>query len=175
MMPDVMNIHMRTRDPSFSFQRAAYGGRDGWYYTSSVVKRTGGAGVSVMEMKEEDRTVGESLHTTSKGLRDKGHSVTTKQFSDGKVDSMQTLHNLQEDELSVFQENWKVNADKYLPGWNDGFNSLENTRDSNDDDVRKSWVGHYSLENLGNGDEQPGGGYQGPSARGSSTRVVPVE
>lgn len=30
------------------------------------------------------------------------------------------------DELDGFEENWKVNADKNIPGWNDGFCSLEN-------------------------------------------------
>ncbi|XP_051130129.1 uncharacterized protein LOC127250744 isoform X2 [Andrographis paniculata] len=112
---------------SFSYQRVAYGGPNGVYYSSSVGKRTGGDGVFMMEMKEDDRTVGESLHTISKGMHDKGHSVTTKQRSDGQVDSLQTLHNLQEDELAGFEENWKVNADNVLPGWSNCFSLLENT------------------------------------------------
>ncbi|XP_042015932.1 uncharacterized protein LOC121763905 [Salvia splendens] len=39
---------------SFSFQRVAYGGPDGIYYTSSVGRRAGGDGVFLMEMKEDD-------------------------------------------------------------------------------------------------------------------------
>ncbi|KAK6142916.1 hypothetical protein DH2020_023264 [Rehmannia glutinosa] len=116
-----------TGTQSSSFQRVKYGGLSGPYYTSSVGIRTGGDGVFLTEIQEEDKTVGQSLHTISKGIHDKGHSVTIKQFPDGKVDSMQTLHNLQEDELTGFQENWKMKADKVLPGWNDGFNLIENT------------------------------------------------
>lgn len=85
----------------------------------------------------------------------KGHSVTTKQSKDGRVDSLQTLHNLEEglvpfhsvigkfmldvvdpqhfvpyilflDELAGFEENWKTNAENVLPGWSNDFNLLEN-------------------------------------------------
>ncbi|KAI5017511.1 hypothetical protein ZWY2020_042399 [Hordeum vulgare] len=37
---------------------------------------------------------------------------------DGKVDSTQILHNLNEDELRGFEESWKGNAGQHLPGWN---------------------------------------------------------
>lgn len=30
------------------------------------------------------------------------------------------------DELGDFEQNWKANADKHLPGWDKGFNLLEN-------------------------------------------------
>ena len=83
----------------------------------------------------------------------KGHTQTKKRNPDGNEDSFQILHNLNEgmffnffisytllllswsrpyaiynylDELGGFEENWKVNADKHIPGWNDGFSSLEN-------------------------------------------------
>lgn len=162
---------------SFSFQRVAYGGPDGIYYTSSVGKRNGGDGVFLMEMKEEDQLVRESLHTISKGIHDKGHSVTTKQCSDGRVDSLQTLHNLEQDELTGFEENWKTNADKVLPGWSNGFNLLENSgANSNvwDDFGRLSGWGEWpfpSLEYYGNG----GAERDGKSSKGTSTKIVPVE
>ncbi|KAI5004350.1 hypothetical protein ZWY2020_031593 [Hordeum vulgare] len=56
-----------------------------------------------------------------------GHSVTRKLKSDGKVDSTQILHNLNEDELPGFEESWKGNAGQHLPGWN------QNAGISNDD------------------------------------------
>ncbi|KAM7472105.1 hypothetical protein LguiA_010288 [Lonicera macranthoides] len=112
---------------NFSFQRVAYGGINGMYYTSSIGRRTGGDGTVLMEIKEEDKTMGQALSTISKGIHDKGHSVTTKHNPDGTVDSIQTLHNLYEDELAGFEETWKVNADKRLPGWSNGFNLLEDT------------------------------------------------
>lgn len=30
------------------------------------------------------------------------------------------------DELAKFEEDWKMNADKLFPGWNNGFSMLEN-------------------------------------------------
>ncbi|KAG2240674.1 hypothetical protein Bca52824_097125 [Brassica carinata] len=46
----------------------------------------------------------------SRGINDKGHSVTRKLNSSGGVESTQTLHNLDEDELSGFEEAWKGNS-----------------------------------------------------------------
>ncbi|XP_057805703.1 uncharacterized protein LOC131020718 [Salvia miltiorrhiza] len=155
---------------SFSFQRVAYGGPDGMYYTSSVGKRTGGDGVFLMEMKEDDQMVGESLHTISKGIHDKGHSVTTKQSKDGRVDSLQTLHNLEEDELAGFEENWKTSAENVLPGWSSGFNLLENAGANNSGwDDFGGWGGwpFQSLEYYGDD--------HGESREPSSRRIVPVE
>jgi myeloid leukemia factor 1 len=165
----------------FSYQSVAFGGPNGSYYTSSVGRRTGGDGVFLMEMKEDDKTIGESLHTISKGIHDKGHSVTTKQSSDGGIDSLQTLHNLQEDELAGFEENWKTNAEKVLPGWSDGFNLLENAGANYSfwDDFANwnGWSGwpFPSLEYYGNGGAQPDGEAQGSNSRGASRKIVPVE
>ncbi|KAK9277327.1 hypothetical protein L1049_006868 [Liquidambar formosana] len=44
----------------------------------------------------------------------------------GKVDTMQTLHNLNEDELTGFEEAWKGNARKHLPGWSERFGDQDN-------------------------------------------------
>ncbi|XP_027113060.1 uncharacterized protein [Coffea arabica] len=121
------NYHANGSGSSFSYRRVAYGDQDGMYYTCSEGRMNGGDGVFLAEMKEEDKIVGESLHTISKGIHDKGHSVTKKNSSDGRADSLQTLHNLHEGELKGFEENWKNNADKHLPGWSSGFNKLENS------------------------------------------------
>ncbi|KAD3336279.1 hypothetical protein R6Q59_028488 [Mikania micrantha] len=110
----------------FSFRRVTYGGVDGVYYSSSIGQRIGSDGMVLLEVKEEDKTAGQALHTISRGINEKGHTLTKRRDPSGKEDSLQILHNLNEDELDGFEENWKVNADKYMPGWNDGFNSLEN-------------------------------------------------
>ncbi|KAG9160094.1 hypothetical protein Leryth_022703 [Lithospermum erythrorhizon] len=57
---------------SLSYRRVAYGGLNGWYYSCSEGRMTGRDGVVLAEIKEEDKTIGESLHTISKGIRDKG-------------------------------------------------------------------------------------------------------
>ncbi|KAI3800463.1 hypothetical protein L1987_28554 [Smallanthus sonchifolius] len=111
----------------FIFRRVAYGGVNGVYYSSSVGQRTGSDGMVLLEIKEEDKTAGEALHTISRGIHEKGHTLTKRRDPSGKEDSLQILHNLNEDELNGFEENWKVNADKCMPGWNNGFNSLENS------------------------------------------------
>ncbi|KAF6135748.1 hypothetical protein GIB67_028604, partial [Kingdonia uniflora] len=64
---------------SFNFQSSivTYGGPNGAYYTSSATRQAGSDGVSTSVILQ-------------------GHSFTMKLNSDGKVDSMQTLHNLEE-------------------------------------------------------------------------------
>lgn len=164
--------------PSFSFKRVSYGGINGMYYSSSMGTRTGGDGVVLIEIKEEDKTVGQALSTISKGINDKGHSVTTKHNPDGTVNSIQTLHNLYEDELAGFEETWKVNADQHLPGWNNGFNFLENSGPTSGGwDQLAAWGGFAlpSAEHWGNGGSmESDGDSQVVSSSGRSKKLVPV-
>ncbi|RZC93877.1 hypothetical protein C5167_016571 [Papaver somniferum] len=104
---------------SFSYQSSTvtYGGVNGAYYTSSTSRKMVGDGVVVEESKEADTTTGKASHRLSRGIRDKGHSVTRKLNPDGKVDTTQTLHNLEEDELPVFEKAWNGTARKHFPGW----------------------------------------------------------
>ncbi|KAI5417385.1 hypothetical protein KIW84_042114 [Lathyrus oleraceus] len=104
---------------SFSFQSStvSYGGPNGTYYTSSKTRRTGSDGVTLEESKEADSSTRQASHRLSRGLHDKGHTLSRKLNPDGKVDTMQTLHNIDEDELAGFEEEWKGKGQKYLPGW----------------------------------------------------------
>lgn len=133
------NKNGRGKHSSVAYRRVAYGGVNGMYYTCSEGRMIGDDGVFLAEMKEEDKIVGESLHTISKGIHNKGHSVTTKSNSDGKMDTLQTLHNLNEDELPKFEDDWKSYADKYFPGWENGFNALEN--------AGTNWIGWDGFPN----------------------------
>ncbi|KAL1223605.1 hypothetical protein V5N11_019341 [Cardamine amara subsp. amara] len=90
--------------------KVTYGGIDGAYYTSSRTRRKGSDGLVVEESKKADKTTGEATHRISRGINDKGHTVTRKLNSSGGVESTQTLHNLDEDELSNFEEAWKGNS-----------------------------------------------------------------
>ncbi|KAJ6400417.1 hypothetical protein OIU84_015961 [Salix udensis] len=110
----------RVRSSSFQTCKVTYGGIDGAYYTSTRSRRTGSDGVLVEESKEADKTTGQATHRISRGINDKGHSVTRKLNSDGKVDTTQTLHNLNEDELTGFEETWKLKG-KLPSGWSDQF------------------------------------------------------
>ncbi|KAL6861558.1 hypothetical protein ACP4OV_017258 [Aristida adscensionis] len=104
---------------TFTYQSSSvtYGGINGAYYTASKTRRTGSDGITMEESKEADTTTKEATHRISRGIHDKGHSVTRKLKSDGKVDTSQILHNLNEDELAGFEESWKGNAGHHLPGW----------------------------------------------------------
>ncbi|KAL6981800.1 hypothetical protein U1Q18_023420 [Sarracenia purpurea var. burkii] len=106
---------------SVSFQKVTYGGINGAYYTATASRRTGSDGVLLEECKQADRTTGQATHRLSRGIQDKGHSVTRKLNSDGKVDTMQTLHNLNEDELAGFEQAWEGNAERHFPSLDDGF------------------------------------------------------
>lgn len=166
---------------SFSYRRVAYGGLSGMYYTCSEGRMTGPDGVVLAEMKEDDKMIGESLRTISKGIQNKGHSVTTKHSSDGREDTLQTLHNLNEDELGDFEQNWKANADKYFPGWDKGFSFLENQGSvSSLWDEFANWRGlggweHPALEYYGNAGAVEQAGESGEDSSRSVRRRVPVE
>ncbi|XP_021756267.1 uncharacterized protein LOC110721433 isoform X1 [Chenopodium quinoa] len=95
--------------------KVTYGGVDGVYYTSSASRRMGSDGMIMEDCKEADKRTGEATHRISRGLHDKGHTVTRKLNSDGKVDMRQTLHNLNEDELGSFEDAWKGKGGKHLP------------------------------------------------------------
>ncbi|KAH9721491.1 myeloid leukemia factor [Citrus sinensis] len=111
----------QTHSYTFSSSTVSYGGANGAYYTSSKTRRTGSDGVTFEESKEADTSTRQASHRVSRGLHNKGHSVARNLNSDGKVDTMQTLHNLDEDELDGFEEAWNGNARKVLPGWTGSF------------------------------------------------------
>ncbi|KAL5998291.1 hypothetical protein ACLOJK_009230 [Asimina triloba] len=115
------------------------------YYTSSITRRTGSDGLTVEESKEADTTTGRASHRVSRGIGNKGHSVMRKLDSDGKVDTMQTLHNLNEDELDRFEESWKGKSKKHPPGWNHEFDMLSHgharaTGNSQEGESSQGWA-----------------------------------
>ncbi|XP_062074114.1 uncharacterized protein LOC133778260 [Humulus lupulus] len=136
---------MQPQTHSFTFQSSSvtYGGANGAYYTKSKAMRTGSDGLTIAESKEADTVSRQATHKISRALHDKGHSVARKLNTDGKVDTMQTLHNLNEDEISGFEEAWKGKAQKHLPGWTGNFDGygIENTgASSSDQDGRRGWA-----------------------------------
>lgn len=139
---------------SFQTCRVTYGGVNGAYYTSTRTTRTGADGVVLEEAKEADRTTGQAKHKISRGIHDKGHSVTRKLNSDGKLDTSQTLYNLNEDELAGFEEAWKGrkgNVKVQLPGREDGFGMHGNAGSSSSEPKKKTFWGGLALPSL----EQP--------------------
>ncbi|KAJ6695598.1 MYELOID LEUKEMIA FACTOR [Salix koriyanagi] len=146
---------------SFTFQSSSVirGGANGAYYTSSSTRRAGSDGVTFEENKEANSVTGQATHKVSRGLHNKGHSFTRKLKSDGRVDTMQTLHNLNEDELSGFEEAWKGHAGKNFPGWTGSFTGIDN----------------MGTSSSGKNAQARRGGWALPSAEGSqpSERMVP--
>ncbi|KAL4026960.1 hypothetical protein IC575_015409 [Cucumis melo] len=119
--------HIQPQTSSFTFQSSSvtYGGSNGTYYTSSRTRRAGSDGVVFEESKEADTATRQATHRVSRGIHTKGHSVTRKLNPDGKVDTMQTLHNLNEDELGSFENAWARNS-RSLPGWHGSTNGFDN-------------------------------------------------
>lgn len=145
---------------SFTFQSSSvsYGGANGAFYTTSTTRRSGTDGLSFEEFKEADSSTRQATHRVSKGIHDKGHSVTRKLKSDGHVDTMQTLHNLNQDELTGFGQAWNGNAKKHLPGWRE--------ESSSRDVMRRGRIGDGGVRplpcienpnNLGNARQEVGG------------------
>ncbi|KAL5222512.1 hypothetical protein ABZP36_027225 [Zizania latifolia] len=118
--------HSQPQTFMFQSSTVTYGGQNGAYYTSSATRRTDGDGITVEERKEADTTTGKATHMISHGIGNKGHSLTRKLSSDGNVDTMQTLHNLNENELFWFEESWRRNAGQNLSGCDPRMNMLGN-------------------------------------------------
>ncbi|KAL6856889.1 hypothetical protein ACP4OV_018271 [Aristida adscensionis] len=110
---------------TFMFQSSTvtYGGPNGACYTSSTTRRTGD-GITMEESKEADTATRRATHRISRGIGNKGHSLTRKLNSDGHVNTLQTLHNLNEDGLAGFEESWQKNARDNLPGWDPRMNMI---------------------------------------------------
>ncbi|XP_023005473.1 uncharacterized protein LOC111498450 isoform X1 [Cucurbita maxima] len=119
--------HVRPQANSFTFQSSSvtYGSSNGTYYTSSRTRRAGSDGVVFEESKEADTATRQATHKVSRGLHNKGHSFTRKLNPDGKVNTMQTLHNLNGDELESFENAWARNS-RSLPGWPGCSNGFDN-------------------------------------------------
>lgn len=159
-MEDMNLERTESKTQSASYRRVTYGGIEGAYYTATTTRKTGSDGVCSLlldvlfiwlnkcvlpdsnsahvmkqrvleESKQADRTTGQATHRISRGIHDKGHSLTRKLASDGKVDMMQTLHNLAEDELAGFKQTWNGNADRHIPGWENGSDFHANAGTSN--------------------------------------------
>ncbi|KAF8092470.1 hypothetical protein N665_0413s0013 [Sinapis alba] len=100
----------QTQGYSFQSSSVTYGGLDGNYYTSSTTRRTGSDGLTLEESKEANTATGVAAHRISRGFHNKGHTVERIHNSDGRVDTNQILHNLNEDELAGFEQSWSSNA-----------------------------------------------------------------
>ncbi|KAL8150473.1 hypothetical protein V2J09_020281 [Rumex salicifolius] len=122
------NMPSQPQSQSFTFHSSTvtYGGGNGPYYTKSSTRRSGSDGVGFEEHKEADSTTGQALHQVSRGLYNKGHTLTRNLNSDGRVDSMQTLHNLNQEELTGFEQAWNGKARKHLPGVDERLVGLTN-------------------------------------------------
>ncbi|CAL9172258.1 unnamed protein product [Musa hybrid cultivar] len=133
-MTSAVQKQMLPQGGSYAFRSlsATYGGPNGAYYASSngdkkrnnLFRRTGGDGVIAEESKEADATTGKAIHRISRGIGHKGYTVTRKLSLDGRVDMLQTFHNLDEDELPGFEEAWQESAQHNLPRWNSGHGRL---------------------------------------------------
>ncbi|KAJ8632244.1 hypothetical protein MRB53_025580 [Persea americana] len=153
----VDNLRPQSQTYSFHSSTVTYGGANGAYYTSSTTRRMGGDGVVMEESKEAHTTTGRATHRISKGIHNKGHSVTRKLNPDGNVDTVQMLHNLNEDQLAGFEETWMESARKHLPGgWNQGLNSFNNghagsSAGGTNGQVQRGWAlpSTESLQNQG--------------------------
>ncbi|GMH31280.1 hypothetical protein Nepgr_033123 [Nepenthes gracilis] len=141
------NLVPGTQAQTFKFHscKVTHGGVDGAYYTSSGTRRID-SGVLMEEWKEADRITGQATHRISRGMNDKGHSITRKLNSDGKVETLQTLHNLNEDELTGFEKAWKDNAEKNPLSWTDAFSTRQDAGSSSN---RRSDQGGWLLPFVG--------------------------
>ncbi|KAJ7562786.1 hypothetical protein O6H91_03G084500 [Diphasiastrum complanatum] len=121
---NIMRRNQSNNEPSSNFQSysfhsssVTYGGPDGAYYTSSTKRAAGPSGV-VAEEHHEKESSGQEIHRISRGIKDKGRSVTRKRNAEGREGTVDTLHNLNEEGTGDFEKNWEAAVGRNLPGWN---------------------------------------------------------
>jgi len=107
----------RTQSYSFQSSSVSYGGPNGVQYSSSASRRMGPNGVVEEEFQEKDLRTGKETKRHSRGVGEKGLSVTRKRTSEGREQTLDTLHNLNEDEIPDFERTWEE-QEKMLPRWN---------------------------------------------------------
>ncbi|XP_020971973.1 uncharacterized protein LOC107625954 isoform X2 [Arachis ipaensis] len=144
------NDHYKVEPPkssssSFQTSRVTYGGVDGAYYTSTRTRRTG---------------------------TDGGHSLLRKLGSDGKLDTKQTLHNLEEDELASFEEAWKGKNMEH--GMKVGFDVHRNQGSSGSEQNRNQVWAVPSWENAGRGRGFGSNHETGTDQSGRTKKVVRI-
>ncbi|KAL5571543.1 hypothetical protein UlMin_021140 [Ulmus minor] len=161
-----------SRNFSFQTSKVTYGGVDGAYYTSTRTRRAGSDGVVIEENKEADKTTKQAAHRISRGIQDKGHSVTRKLASDGRVDTSQTLHNLDEEELAGFEEAWNSNASRHFPGWKGGFDMNDNRGFSRSAEKGEATWRHQFLPLLEEGQARGTGADNERRSTGGRTKNV---
>ncbi|CAK9870487.1 unnamed protein product [Sphagnum jensenii] len=107
------------RTQSFSFQSSSvsYGGPNGVHYSTSATRRMGPNGVIEEEFQEKDSRSGKETKHVSRGVGEKGLSLTRKRTSEGREERLDTLHNLNEEEIPDFERTWEEH-EKMLPRWN---------------------------------------------------------
>ncbi|CAN1186088.1 hypothetical protein LINPERPRIM_LOCUS35962 [Linum perenne] len=119
-------VQNQPHSQSFVYQSStvSYGGSNGTYYTSSKTRRAGSDGVTYEESKEADTSTRKASHRISRGIHNKGHTIDRKLNSDGKVDTQEILHNLEQDELLRFEQSWSRNDT--TADWGGNFGGREN-------------------------------------------------
>ncbi|MCO5552097.1 hypothetical protein L7F22_005607 [Adiantum nelumboides] len=115
---------------SFTFSSVTYEGPQGTYYKSSAMRRAGGDGLFEEVREEKDSINGNEINEIRRGVGNKGHGVTRKKSATGKEDYKETLHNLTKGEKREFDETWKKQAKKYLPGFSKSHGMILKINDS---------------------------------------------
>ncbi|XP_057864363.2 uncharacterized protein LOC131072255 isoform X2 [Cryptomeria japonica] len=111
---------------SFCYQSSSVSGPGGAYYTSSSARRTGPNGVVEEGQYEEDTVAGIESRRVARALGEKMHAVSRKRNSDGRENTLETLHNLTE---VKFDETWKRHGGSSFPGPTNRLRMLEGNRE----------------------------------------------
>ncbi|KAH7415107.1 hypothetical protein KP509_14G027600 [Ceratopteris richardii] len=107
---------------NYSFQSSSmsFGGSGGSFYSSSSMRRVGPDGIVQEEHVERDSS-GKESRTSARGLRDQIHAVTKRRNTvSGPETTVETLRNLEPEEVPHFDARWEAQAQRNLQGWNRG-------------------------------------------------------
>eukprot|EP00252_Welwitschia_mirabilis_P019489 TRINITY_DN4529_c0_g1_i1.p1 TRINITY_DN4529_c0_g1~~TRINITY_DN4529_c0_g1_i1.p1 ORF type:complete len:299 (-),score=72.97 TRINITY_DN4529_c0_g1_i1:292-1188(-) len=94
---------------SFSYSSSTVSGPGGAYYATTSKRRINPDGLVEEELHEMDGPSGTESKRFALSVGDKMHAVSKKKNSDGRETTLETLHNLKEDEAANFDRTWGKN------------------------------------------------------------------
>eukprot|EP00741_Cyanophora_paradoxa_P017352 tig00020961_g16762.t1 len=101
---------------SFSSSSSSFSGGPGTvYYSSTSTTRMGPGGVVETQTSVRDGTTGTERIVLERKLGDKGRRIVRERDATGREQTIDTLENVREDEISQFDEQWRTVAERALP------------------------------------------------------------
>eukprot|EP01025_Chloroclados_australasicus_P039970 TRINITY_DN4162_c0_g1_i3.p1 TRINITY_DN4162_c0_g1~~TRINITY_DN4162_c0_g1_i3.p1 ORF type:complete len:350 (-),score=42.83 TRINITY_DN4162_c0_g1_i3:382-1431(-) len=118
---DNLIANSRNMGPGSQFQSYSYSsfqssGPGGTSYRETQQTNVGPGGVLESRRSVRDGRSGKEQYEVTRGLQGRGRTVQRTRFQDGREEAVDTLHNLDPQQATTFEQEWQQHADSSLAG-----------------------------------------------------------